>query len=135
MNALSSAQSLRELKHNYRRLAKIHHPDKGGNLLGMQQINAEYERMQLRLKQAANTPIFHHEDFSDVYVGMELYVNGTPVEVLAVAENDSALSPRVAIVRRCLISIRALVCITRSFTPAGGRTTTRIIISACWLLY
>ena len=40
-------KTVEELKKEYRRLAMIHHPDKGGDILIMQAINIEYdERLQ-----------------------------------------------------------------------------------------
>lgn len=45
--------SIDELKREYRRLAFIHHPDKGGNVLIMQAINSEYTT---RLRYLANNP-------------------------------------------------------------------------------
>lgn len=40
----SGCSSLDELKAEYKRLCKIHHPDLGGDLRTMQDINAEYDR-------------------------------------------------------------------------------------------
>lgn len=41
----SNIHTMEELRREYRRLAKLHHPDTGGNTEDMKQINAEYERL------------------------------------------------------------------------------------------
>lgn len=41
--------SVEELKKEYRRLAMLHHPDRGGDLETMKRINSEYEVMFNRL--------------------------------------------------------------------------------------
>lgn len=41
----SNVKSLEELKKMYFRLAKQHHPDRGGSVEVMQKINAEYDEM------------------------------------------------------------------------------------------
>ena len=41
----SNISTMEELRREYRRLAKLHHPDAGGNTEDMKQINAEYDRL------------------------------------------------------------------------------------------
>lgn len=53
-----TARNLNELKEQYRELAKQHHPDCGGTLEDMQEINSEYETLSKVLAHAEN-------DFSD----------------------------------------------------------------------
>ena len=48
-------QDLNELKSVYKKLALQYHPDCGGDLRIMQEINAEYDRMFLLLKAKQNT--------------------------------------------------------------------------------
>ena len=38
--------SLQELKKEYKKLLKINHPDNGGDLVTMQEINAEYAKLE-----------------------------------------------------------------------------------------
>lgn len=45
----STCTTRAELKAEYRRLAMLHHPDRGGSIAHMQAINAEYERLFARL--------------------------------------------------------------------------------------
>ena len=45
MQYFSKVKSLQELKAEYKRLVKLHHPDKGGDTETMKRINAEYEKM------------------------------------------------------------------------------------------
>ncbi|NIB42925.1 hypothetical protein HBA55_25180 [Pseudomaricurvus alkylphenolicus] len=91
MADMASAQSLRELKHHYRRLAALHHPDRGGDLLSMQNINQEYEKrlQQLRMEisldsrtRPGNTEA--SSDFSHLQPGDHIFVNATECEVLEV---------------------------------------------------
>lgn len=42
--------TLEELKGEYKKLVMIHHPDRGGDLATMQEINAEYDETFPRLK-------------------------------------------------------------------------------------
>ena len=42
--------TLEELRKQYKELLKLHHPDNGGNVLEMQEINAEYDRLFKALK-------------------------------------------------------------------------------------
>lgn len=45
MEYFTNCKNLQELKSEYKRLAKIHHPDAGGDTEIMKKINAEYDRM------------------------------------------------------------------------------------------
>lgn len=45
-----NVRTLEELRKQYKELLKLHHPDNGGNLETMQEINAEYDRMFKMLK-------------------------------------------------------------------------------------
>lgn len=44
------ANTLEELRKQYKQLLKMHHPDNGGNVADMQEINAEYDRLFKLLK-------------------------------------------------------------------------------------
>ena len=46
----SNASSLEQLRKQYRDLLKKHHPDNGGNVSEMQEINAEYDKLFKLLK-------------------------------------------------------------------------------------
>jgi len=50
MEYFKNANTLQELRKQYRDLLKIHHPDNGGNVSDMQEINAEYDRLFKLLK-------------------------------------------------------------------------------------
>jgi len=91
MTTLANAESMIELKSLYRKLASIHHPDKGGNSSVMQRINDQYQIMKKRIKQAAceynssgRERQASTDDFSDIKVGARIYVNGTMCEVIQV---------------------------------------------------
>lgn len=45
-----NAETLEQLRKQYKDLLKKHHPDNGGNLTDMQEINAEYDRLFKVLK-------------------------------------------------------------------------------------
>lgn len=55
MKYFTNVNSLDELKKEYRRLTKLHHPDCGGDTTTMQAINAEHDELfeVLKLKQNA----------------------------------------------------------------------------------
>ena len=42
--------TLEDLRKQYKELLKLHHPDNGGNVSEMQEINAEYDRLFKILK-------------------------------------------------------------------------------------
>jgi len=88
MQQLAAAQSLNELKYQYRRLAAIHHPDRGGCNMQMQTLNSRYEQLHLQFigknAHAANQGFDDHPDFSQLCCGDLLYINNTLSEVLEV---------------------------------------------------
>ena len=45
MTYFQNIHSLAELKKEYRRLAMLHHPDKGGDTALMQQVNTEFGKL------------------------------------------------------------------------------------------
>lgn len=50
MTYFKNINTLEELRKQYRDLLKIHHPDNGGNVSQMQEINAEYDKLFKILK-------------------------------------------------------------------------------------
>ena len=44
-NFFINCTSIEDVKQLYKKLALLHHPDKGGDTLTMQQINAEYQQI------------------------------------------------------------------------------------------
>jgi len=58
MNYFDSRLSLDDAKRKYRSLAKEHHPDRGGDIAVMQQINSEYESY-LKNKSITDTVTFN----------------------------------------------------------------------------
>lgn len=52
MAYFKNANTLEELRKQYKELLKIHHPDNGGNVSDMQEINAEYDRLFKILKES-----------------------------------------------------------------------------------
>jgi len=71
---------LNELKAAYKKLAMRHHPDMGGDVRTMQEINAEYDRMFLLLKAKQNTMA------NDDETGRTRKTTETPEEFRAVVE-------------------------------------------------
>ena len=55
MSYFSNVSSLEELKKEYRKLVFIHHPDRGGNVKEMQELNYEYEKLFEKMKHKHNT--------------------------------------------------------------------------------
>ena len=60
MKYFTQCKNLEELKKEFRRLAMIHHPDRGGDVETMKIINLEYEQKHEELKHAWNST--HGED-------------------------------------------------------------------------
>ena len=56
MKYFNNIHSLDELKKEFRRLAMLNHPDRGGDTATMQAINAEFEMLFPALKLAAKQP-------------------------------------------------------------------------------
>lgn len=54
MKFFTDCKTLDELKAEYRRLIKIHHPDRGGDVETMKQVNNDYEARFEVLKKAHN---------------------------------------------------------------------------------
>ena len=50
MKWFDNPQTLEDLKRQYKRLAMAHHPDKGGSVAEMQEINSEYDELFQLLK-------------------------------------------------------------------------------------
>lgn len=50
MTYFKNVETLEELRKQYKELLKTHHPDNGGNVADMQEINAEYDRLFKQLK-------------------------------------------------------------------------------------
>lgn len=84
--------NLNELKSAYKKLALQHHPDMGGDVRVMQEINAEYDHVFLLLKAKQNTTAAHDEsgrtkrttetpdEFRDI-VAVLLTLDGIEVEL------------------------------------------------------
>ncbi|HFB62006.1 MAG TPA: hypothetical protein ENJ69_03380 [Bacteroidetes bacterium] len=64
---------------NYKRLAILYHPDRGGNEEIMREINQEYELVKKRLRR-------YREGLQQLKPGDCVVVNGTECEVTAVFE-------------------------------------------------
>ncbi|MFT7129254.1 MAG: hypothetical protein ACI89U_001368 [Gammaproteobacteria bacterium] len=92
MQQLSAAQSLSELKYHYRKLVAKHHPDRGGNVIYMQALNAKYDRLQGRFtshKRSANDDDFsskntQRDNFLNLQAGEKIFINSTVSEVIKV---------------------------------------------------
>lgn len=50
MKYFKNIETLEELRKQYKELLKTHHPDNGGNVADMQEINSEYDRLFKVLK-------------------------------------------------------------------------------------
>ena len=78
MALLLNVTSAEELKREYRRLARVCHPDTGGNDVLMQKLNLEYQKM----KKFLNTP---SQNQKKIHVGDVVLVNGTACQVTYVS--------------------------------------------------
>ena len=68
-----------QLKLNFRRLAIMYHPDKGGDIETMKLINKEYDEVKKSLLQKSN-PLYN------LKTGDTVYVNGTECIATIVSE-------------------------------------------------
>lgn len=50
MAYFKNVNTLEELRKQYKELLKVHHPDNGGNVSAMQDVNAEYDKLFKTLK-------------------------------------------------------------------------------------
>lgn len=79
MEFLTHIKSEEELIKEFKRLAHVCHPDKGGNVELMQQLNEEYRSLKRYFKASG-------KDFSEIKVKDIVYVNGTECWVTHVSE-------------------------------------------------
>lgn len=87
MTYFKDCKTLDELKAQYRRLAMLHHPDRGGDLDTMKAINAEHDRLFEILKAGHNATAdeYHQttetaEEFRDI-IEVLLRLEGLTVEL------------------------------------------------------
>ena len=73
MTYFKNINTLEELRKQYKELLKIHHPDNGGNLENMQQINAEYDKLFkiLKDKHTTDTSTNNKTDFNNMKYDFE----------------------------------------------------------------
>ncbi len=57
MKYFNSCQSIEDVKHLYKQLAKQHHPDMGGRTETMQEINSEYSYVIAKLLKGSNLTV------------------------------------------------------------------------------
>ena len=87
MNYFTNVNTLDELKAQYRRLAMKHHPDHGGSVEVMQEINNEHDQLfeMLKKQHNANADQYHQttetaEEFRDIITAL-LKLNGLVIEL------------------------------------------------------
>jgi hypothetical protein len=80
MEFLANVKSEKDLIREFKRLAHICHPDTGGNVKLMQQLNEEYRAMKTYFNATGH-------DFSNVQVGDTVFVNGTECLITHVSEH------------------------------------------------
>lgn len=87
MTYFNACKTLDELKKEYRRLAMLHHPDRGGNLETMKAINDEHDRVFEILKAQHNATAKEDrqttetaEEFRDI-IDLLLKLDGLTVEL------------------------------------------------------
>lgn len=68
MKYFNNVLNLSELRKQYKELLKIHHPDNGGNVADMQEINAEYDSLfkMLKDKHDSNSTDNNRESFDNM---------------------------------------------------------------------
>ena len=116
---MNSARTLKELKHNYRRLASRHHPDKGGSLTSMQKINNQYQRLLRQFTVSANDAFdLPKKGFYHLQPGSQLFVNSTACEVLEVDRSSFLVAAKTKN-KIARFDINTGVCMTNPKWQAG----------------
>jgi len=82
-NFFQSAATVEEAKKLYKQLAKKHHPDRGGDLETMKEVNRQYEECMKRLGQAEKMDQAYRDliDFLMQFEGVEAEIIGSWVWV------------------------------------------------------
>ncbi len=78
MDLMPNVASEQELKKEYKKLAMIYHPDKGGSTALMQELNREYRSLKDQFTQKA-------QDSGGLRIGDRVFVNGTECRVIFVS--------------------------------------------------
>ena len=89
MKWFESPQTLEELKKQYKKLAMKYHPDLGGNAEAMKEINNEYEKLFLNLKDVhkkANGEFYSSENSETAFEFMDIiekliHMDGIVIEI------------------------------------------------------
>ena len=77
-----------QLKLNYKRLALLYHPDKGGNEELMRELNTEYDYLKHFLSGHPTQTKLLKRKFATLRVGDTVYVNGTACDVVDVFDQS-----------------------------------------------
>ncbi len=77
-------ESEAQVKLNYKRLALLYHPDRGGSEELMRELNVEYDYLKHLFKANNLTKKRVKSEFALLKVGDTVYVNGTECEVVDV---------------------------------------------------
>jgi hypothetical protein len=77
MHLMTPVGSEEELKKEYKKLAMVYHPDRGGNTALMQELNLEYQQLKEQF-------ITQSPNKDDLKVGDRVFVNGTECRVIYV---------------------------------------------------
>jgi len=70
MKHFSAVQTIDEAKKLYRELAKLHHPDRGGETATMQEINKEYDFICSKILKGEN---LNTEEFNEAWDNINLF--------------------------------------------------------------
>lgn len=70
MKHFQNIATLEEAKKQYRELAKQHHPDKGGDVETMKEINSEYDYLTAKILKGEN---LNTEDFNTAWNNSQLF--------------------------------------------------------------
>lgn len=77
MLLMTKISSEKELKREYKKLAMIYHPDKGGSTALMQELNREYQILREKL-------VVRSHCREEIKIGDKVFVNGTECRVIYV---------------------------------------------------
>jgi DnaJ-class molecular chaperone len=77
-----------QMKLNYKRLALLYHPDRGGSEELMRELNVEYEYLKHLFSKKVSVAKKIKNEFAALRVGDTVYVNGTECVVVDVFEHS-----------------------------------------------
>ena len=114
---VSQNADLKEIKQNYRTLARQHHPDRGGNAETFKKINEAYQSLSDSQKRAEYDASMNRSDFDDLFQSLYARRHSPEREYF----NGNSISTS--------IKINGLTKTVTTVETKNGVTTKRVVTS------